>query len=202
MPERCRVMLLRSHQHRLSPKQLQNTTLGNFEITLTLQWPFRPRVDEYIKEGTGKDTSCPNFYFSVASPPHDLLEYGTSWPRSSVPRPHYQTIHPQSLDCLLSLHRLGQHRLDVVVENQTYTTGTLDRTLRVYHDPSHNKVLTRSLEICRTLRIFLTLSNFLSAFNWPILYGGLELPLIIAEVIGRSLFQNRSAILVCILIVL
>ncbi len=43
---------------------------------------------------------------------------------------------------------------------------------------------------CLTLRTLLTFSAIHSAFNWPILYGGLELPLIIVELVGLSLLHG------------
>ena len=153
MPLRCRT----PYWGPISIASHQNTTLGKLCNSRKRWIPRKSRKEKaeaFPTQGRlvykGRYGKICRFFQLLFSSIDHPLGYGTAWPRSSVPRPHSQTIHPPGLDYLFPLHSLSQHRLDAVVVYQARTARNLDCSVCVYRDSSHYKVWNKN---CWTSRI-------------------------------------------------
>ena len=147
------------------------------------------------KGGYEKDDDFPNFC--------EVLPRTTFWSLNMAPH-GFRVVFLDLMPRLYTLRALIISSLFIVSININWTLWLSVKPLRqglwVFLYALIATHHTIRYWICfMTPRTRLTFSAIHSAFNWPILYGGLELPLIILELVGLWLLQRFSIQLACLL---
>lgn len=104
--------------------------------------------------------------------------------RGALFQPLPAAVHSQSIDGMLPFNHLRQLEMEAQ-HLDCYGPGALDRALCSHRGAANNKV--RLAESWAAL-LYVLLNHICSrsTLKWPVLYGAIDLPLLVVEVIGPS----------------